>query len=86
MGPTPMFHPPKGEGCETSVEHRLLLGAGPDGGYCSRRPSAPPTWGSRFVGACKILPWVGEPKSEGKISLQRNPSLDMTYLPTYLTT
>ena len=33
MGPTPMFIPPKGEGCETSVEHGLALWAEPDAGY-----------------------------------------------------
>ena len=39
MGPTPTYHPPKGEECETTVEHGLPLWAEPAGGYCSRRPS-----------------------------------------------
>ena len=43
MGPTPMYHPPKGEGCETLVEHGLPLWAEPNRGYCSRRPSPSPT-------------------------------------------
>ena len=82
MGPIPMYHPPKGEGCETLVEHGLPLWAEPDWGYCSRRPRPSPTWGSRFVGARELGPWVGEPKPQGKNPFGRNPSPDMTYLPT----
>ena len=37
MGPNPTYHLPKGERCETLVEHGLRLWAEPDGGYCSRR-------------------------------------------------
>ena len=36
MGPTPLDHPPKGEVCETLVEHGLPLWAEPNGGYRSR--------------------------------------------------
>ena len=86
MRPTPMYNPPKGEGCETSVEHGLPLRAELDGGYCSRRPSPSPTWGSRFVGARELGPWVGEPKPQGKTPLRGDPSPDMTYLRTYLPT
>ena len=46
MGPTPMYHPPKAQGCETSVEHGLPLWAEPDGGHCSRRPSPSPHGGA----------------------------------------
>ena len=83
MEPTPMYHPPKGEGCATSVEHWLPLGAEPDGGYCSRRPSPSPTWGSRFVGARELGLWVNEPKLQGKTPIQGNPSPDITYLGTF---
>ena len=82
MGPTPMYHPFKGEGCETSVEHGLHLWAEPDGGYCSRRPSPSPTWGSRFVGARQLGPRVGEPKPNGKTPFGGNSSPNMTYLRT----
>ena len=82
MGPSPTYHPPKAEECETPVEHGLPLLAEPDVGYCSRRPRPSPTWGSRLVGAGELRPWVGEPKPEGKTPLGGNPSPDMTYLPT----
>ena len=82
MGPTPTYHPPKGEECETSVEHGLPPSAEPDGGYYSRRPGPSPTLGSRFVGARELGPWVGEPKTLGKTPFGGNPSPDMTYLPT----
>ena len=36
------------------------------GEYCSRRPSPSPTWGSRFVGAPEVGPWVSEQKPLGK--------------------
>ena len=36
MGPTPTYHPPKGQEYETTVEHGLHLWAEPAGGYCSR--------------------------------------------------
>ena len=83
MGPTPMYQPPRGEGCETWVEQGLPLWAGPDGGYCSRQPSPPPTWGSRFVGARELGPWVGEPKLQGRSSLWGQPQSQHD-LPIYL--
>ena len=79
-----MYHPPEGEECETSVEHGLPLRAGPAVGYCSRRPRPSPMWGSRFVGARAVGPWVGEQKPLGKSPLRGNPSPESTYLPTYL--
>ena len=82
MGPSPTYHPPEGEECETSVEHGLPLWAEPAVGYCSRRPRPPPMWGSRFVGAREVGPWVGEQKPLGKSSLRGNPSPESTYLPT----
>ena len=66
MGPSPTYHPPEGEECETSVEHGLPLWAEPAVGYCSRRPRPSPMWGSRFVGARAVGPWVGEQKPLGK--------------------
>ena len=84
MRPSPTYHPPKGEECETSVEHGLPLWAEPAVGYCSRRPRPSPMWGSRFVGARAVGPWVGEQKPLGKSPLRGNPSPESTYLPTYL--
>ena len=84
MGPTPTYHPPEGEGCETSVEHGLPSWAEPDGGYCVRRPSTSPTLGSPSLGARDVGPWVDEQKPLGKTPYGGNPSPDMTYLPTYL--
>ena len=77
-----MYHRPKGEECETSVEHGLPLWAGPAVGYCSLRPRPSPMWGSRFVGARAVGPWVGEQKPLGKTPLQGNPSPEKTDLPT----
>ena len=82
MGPSPTYHPPKGEECETSVEHGVLLWAEPAVGYCSRRPRPSPMWGGRFVGARAVGPWVGEQKPLGNTPLRGNPSPEMTYLPT----
>ena len=82
MGPSPTYHPPEGEECETSVEHRLPLSAEPAVGYSSRRPRPSPMWGSRFVGAHAVGPWVGEQKPLGKSPLRGNPSPESTYLPT----
>ena len=82
MRPSPTYHPPEGEECETSVEHGLPLLAEPAVGYCSRRPRPSPMWGSRFVGAREIGPWVGEQKPLGKSPLRGNPSPESTYLPT----
>ena len=82
MGPSPTYHPPEGEECETSVEHGLPLWAEPAVGYCSRRPRPSPMWGSRFVGAREVGPWVGEQKPLGKSLLRGNPSPESTYLPT----
>ena len=84
MGPSPTYHPPEGEECETSVEHGLPLWAEPAVGYCSRRARPSPMWGSRFVGARAVGPWVGEQKPLGSSPLQCNPSPESTYLPTYL--
>ena len=84
MGPSPAYHPPEGEECDTSVEHGLPLWAEPAVGYCSRRPRPSPMWGSRFVGAREVGPWVGEQEPLGKSPLRGNPSLESTYLPTYL--
>ena len=79
-----MDHLLKGEGCETSVEHGLPLWAEPNKGYCSQRPHPSSTWGSRFLGARELGPWVDEPKHQGKTSFVGNPMPDMTYLPAYL--
>ena len=81
MGPSLTYHPPEGEESETSVEHGLPLWAQPAVGYCSRRPRPSPMWGSRFLGARAVGPWVGEQKPLGKSPLGGNPSAEMTYLP-----
>ena len=83
MEPSPTYHPPEGEECETSVEHWLPLWAEPAVGYCSRRPRPSPMWESRFVGAHAVGPWVGEQEPLGKTFLGGNPSPKMTYLPTF---
>ena len=82
MGPSPTYHPPEGEECETSVEHGLPLWAEPAVGYCSRRPRPSPMPRSRFVGAREVGLWVGEQKPLGKSPLRGNPSPELTYLPT----
>ena len=84
MGPSPTYHAPEGEECETLVEHGLPLWAGPAVGYCLRRPRPSPMLESRFVGARAVGPWLGEQKPLGKTPLRGNPSHEMTYLPTYL--
>ena len=81
MGPSPTYHPPQGEECASSVEHRLPLWAEPAVGYCLRRPRPSPMWGSRFVGARDVGPWVSEQKRLGKTPLGNNASPEMTYLP-----
>ena len=81
MGPSPTYHPPKGGECETLVEHGLPLWAGPAVGYCSRRPRPSPVWGSRFVGARAVGPWVGERKPLGKTPCGATP---VPSRPTYL--
>ena len=83
MGPSPTYHLPKRDKCETWVEHGLPLWAESAAGYCSRRPSPSPMRGSRFVGARAAGPWVGEQKPLGKTPLGGNPSPEMTYLPTF---
>ena len=83
MGPSPTYHPPEGEECETSVEHGLPLWAEPAVGYCSLPPRPSPILGSRFVGARAVGLWVGEQKPLGKTPLGGNPSPEMTYLPTF---
>ena len=82
MGPSPTYHPPEGEECETSVEHGLPLRAEPAVGYRLRRPRPSPMWGSCFVGAHAVGLWVGEQKPLGKTPLGGNPSPKMTYLRT----
>ena len=83
MGPSPTYHPPEGEKCETSVEHGLPVWAEPAVGYCSRRPRPSPMWGSRFVGARAVAPWVGEQKPLGKTPPAGQPQSRVN-LPTYL--
>ena len=70
-----MYHPPEGKEYETSVEHGLPLWAEPAVGYCSRRPRPSPMWGSRFVGAGAVGPWVGEQKPLGKTPCGATPVL-----------
>ena len=82
MGPSPTCHPPEGEECEASVQHRLPLSAEPAVRYCLRQLRPSPMWGSCFVGARAVGPWVGEQKSLGKTPLGGSPSPQMTYLPT----
>ena len=82
MGPSPTYHPPEGEECETLVEHGLPLWAEPAVGYCSWRPRPSPMWGSRFVRARAAGLWVGVQKPLGKSPLRGNPSPESTYLPT----
>ena len=82
MGPSPTYHPPEAEECETLVEHGLPLWAEPAVGYCSRLPRPFPIWGSGFVGAREVPPWVAEQKPLGKSPLRSNPSPESTYLPT----
>ena len=69
MGPSPTYHPPKGEECETLVEHGLPLWAELAVGCCSRRPRPSPMWESCFVGARVVEPWVSEQKPLGKTPL-----------------
>ena len=78
----PAYHPPEREECETLVEHGLPLWAEPAVGYCSRGSCPYPMWGSRFVGARAVGPWVGEQKPLGKTPQRGNPSPESTYLPT----
>ena len=84
MGPSPTYHPPEGEECETSVDHGLPIWAEPAVGYCSLRPRPSPMSGSRVVGARAVVPWVGEQKPLGKSPLRGNPSPESTYLPTFI--
>ena len=82
MQPSPAYHPPEGEECQTLVEHWLPLWAEPAVGYCSRRPRPAPMWGSRFVAAREVGPLVGEQRPLSKTPLGGKPSPKMTYLPT----
>ena len=84
MGPSCTYHPPEGDEFENSVEQCSPLCAEPAVGYCSRRPRPSPMWGSRFLGAGAVGPWVGEQKPLGKIPQRGNPSPKLTYLPTWL--
>ena len=79
---SPRIIRPKERKFETSVKHGLPLWAEPAVGYVSRRPRPYPMGGSRFVGARAVGLWLGEQKPLGKTPLQRNPSPEMTYLPT----
>ena len=81
MVPSPTCHPPEGEECEASVKHGLPLWAEPAVGYCLRRPRPSPMWGSLFVRARAVGPWVPEKEPLGKTSLRGNPSPATTYLP-----
>ena len=82
MQPFPTYDPPEGEECETSVEHGLPSWAEPPVGYCSRQPRRFPMWGSRYVGAREVGPWVGEQKPYGNTPLGGSPSHGRTYLRT----
>ena len=84
MGPSPTYHPPEKEECDTSVEHGLPLWAEPAVECGSRRLRPSPMWGSRFLAARAVGPSVGEQKPLGKTPQQGNPSPESTYLPTYL--
>ena len=80
MGPSTIHHPP----AERNVRLRshMALWAEPPVGYCSRRPRPSPMWGSRFVGARAVEPWVGEQKPLGKTPPRGNPNPQTSYLPT----
>ena len=84
MEPSPTYHPPEGEECETWVEHGLPLWAEPAIGYCSRRPRPSPMWGSSFPEARAVGLLVGEQKPLGRTPLGGDPSPEISYLPTYL--
>ena len=73
MGPTPMNHPLKGDGCETLVQHGLPLLADPDDGYCSRRPCPSPSCRSCFVGALELGPSGVSQSPEVRIPLGATP-------------
>ena len=81
MGPSPTYHAPEGEECATSVEHGLPLWAEPAVGYRTRRPRPSPMWGSRFVGAREVEPWVGEQKPLGKNPFGGNPRVGKSAFP-----
>ena len=51
MGPSPTYHAPEGEECETLVKHGLPLWAEPAVGYSSWRPRPSPMSGTRLMGA-----------------------------------
>ena len=46
MGPSPTYHPPEGEECETLVEHGLPLLAEPAVGYAGGDCVLPPCGGA----------------------------------------
>ena len=83
-GTLPTYHRPKREECGTSVENGLPLCAEPAVGYCARQPRPSPMWGSYFVGAREVGPWMGEQTPLGKTLRGGNPTPEKTYLPTYL--
>ena len=82
MGPSPTYHSPEGEECETLVEHWLPLCPDPVVGYCSRQLRPSPMWRSRFVGACAVGPWLGEQNPLGKTPLRGNLRPESTRPPT----
>ena len=82
MGPSPTYHPPEGGECGASVQHRLPRWAEPAVGCCWRRLHPSPKWGSCFVGARDVGPWVEGQKPLGKFPLEGNSSPKMNYLPT----
>ena len=82
MGPSPTCHPPEAEECEPLVEHGLPLWAERAVEYCSRPHRPFPMWGSDFVGARAVGPWVGDQKPLCKTALGSSPRPEMTYLPT----
>ena len=79
MGPSSTYHLPEGEECETSGKHGLPLWAEAAVGYCWRRPRPSSMWGSRFVGARTVGPWVGQQKPLGKTPQRGNTSSESTY-------
>ena len=83
MGPTPRYHPLKGEGCETSVEHEVTSPGRTQWRVLLAATEPFSHMGEPLCGAHKRGPWVGEPKPQGKTPLRGNLSPDMTYLPPF---
>ena len=53
MGPSPTYHLPEGEECETLVEHELPFWADPAVRCCSRLRVPPPPAGAALSGHLK---------------------------------